>query len=90
MGPRGPVNYPRVTCKDGFSVSIQVGEYLYSTPRNNRGPYTKVELGFPSEPLGERFAEYKVGEGVRDTETVFGYVPVTLVRQLLDEHGGEV
>jgi hypothetical protein len=40
---------PRVVCQDGFSISIQANEYLYCRPRYNVGPYSKVELGYPSK-----------------------------------------
>ena len=31
------------------AVSIQASEYHYCTPRNNEGPYSEWEVGFPSE-----------------------------------------
>lgn len=41
-GCRYPVE--AVTCRDGAKFSIQAGEYLYCTPRNNTGPWTHVEV----------------------------------------------
>lgn len=43
---------PRIVCKDGFSMSVQAGLYLYCTPRTDlsSGNYSAVEIGFPSEP----------------------------------------
>lgn len=78
----------RVECSDGFSISVQANEYTYCEPRINKGwPYTKVELGFPSEldPLIEDFSECP-GE----LETVYGYVPIEIVNELIDKHGGIV
>jgi hypothetical protein len=37
--PLSPVN-----CNDGTVLSIQAGASLYSTPRNNAGPWTHVEV----------------------------------------------
>lgn len=53
-------------------------------------PYTSVEVGFPSarpEPWGEweRYAE----DSTDPTGTVYGFVPVALVRDLIASHGGE-
>ena len=49
----------RVVCADGFNMSIQADEFVYCSPRNNDGPYTAVEIGFPShhEDLILEFAE---------------------------------
>ena len=81
---------PRITCEDGFSLSVHAGAFLYSTPRSNHGPWTHVEVGFPSarpEPW-DAWAEY-VEEADKPTETVYSYVPVDLVADLITAHGGE-
>jgi hypothetical protein len=54
------------------------------------GPYISVELGFPSQPdvLINSFAEDKDNGAL--TSTVYGWVPVSLVRDLLVKHGGVV
>ena len=39
---------PRIYCKDGESVSIQAGEYLYCSPRSNFMGWFEIEAGFPS------------------------------------------
>ena len=77
---------PHIYCNDGFKVSVQVGEFAYCTPRNNYGPWYKVELGFPSEeePLIMDYVE----DPSRPTETVYGYVPLDLVMEVFDKHGG--
>ena len=80
--------YKEVLCKDGFTVSIQAHSRNYCTPRDDIGPYTEVELGFPSssEHLIIRYAEEKS----HPTDTVYGWVPVGLVKALLIKHGGVV
>ncbi len=80
---------PRVRCADGFNISIQANEYTYCNPRiTYPGEYTKVELGYPSEP-DELIEEY--AEDWDDlTDTVYGYVPIEVVDKLLEKHGGIV
>ena len=87
MGLRGhlmPAN--RITCADGFSVSVQAGYANYCSPRDNVGDWNKFELGFPSEAddLIQEYAE----EPNNPTETVYGYVPMSVVVALLEKHGG--
>lgn len=78
---------PKVICADGFRISIQASEYHYSTPRVNAAIYTHVELGFPSGPPTAEIMEY--AEDPEDpTGTVYGYVPIELVYELLKLHGG--
>ncbi len=78
-------HYERVYCNDGFSISIQAGDGLYCSPRNNKGPYSELELGNPSHPdeLIIGYAE----DPDRPTHTVYAYVPSTVVWDLLAKHG---
>ncbi len=80
--------YKAVKCKDEFNVSIQASTRNYCDPRDNFGPYTTVELGFPSaaDSLIMKYAE----DSSNPTETVYGYVPVGIVKALLIKHGGVV
>jgi len=55
------------------------------------GPYTEVEVGFPSgrpEPWAEwqEYADEPYDDG---TEGVYSFVPVRVVRRLIEAHGGE-
>ena len=78
----------RITCKDGFSISVQATHGAYCSPRENIGPWYEVECGFPSDvPHGiMSYAE----DAERPTETVYGYVPIELVEKLIADHGGMV
>ena len=78
--------YKQVTCQDGFSISIQAGSGKYCSPRNDEGPYIEVELGFPNrkELLIHSYAEDRDDP----TGTVYGYVPSTIVLEMLLKHGG--
>lgn len=55
------------------------------------GPFTALEVGFPSErpEPWNAWSEY-VEDPDQPTETVYGYVPVEIIRALIDSHGGEV
>ena len=40
----------KVTCKDGFTMSVQANEGAYCSPRIDKAlKYTAVEVGFPSD-----------------------------------------
>jgi len=74
---------PRVTCNDGYEVSIQCSEYTYCEPRENIldvSRYTKFELGFPNE-------HDVLLNGYQDTD-IFSYTPRDVVVKLIIKHGG--
>lgn len=81
-----PENTKRIKCTDGFSISVQASEYHYCEPRENKAwPYSEVELGFPNQ-LDSLIANY--AEDPDTTETVYGYVPIDIVNELIAKHGG--
>ena len=80
---------PPVKCKDGFSISVQASSGHYCSPRVNGDViYDDVELGFPNmeDELIAKYAE----DPDEPTNTVYGYVPVDIVNQLIEKHGGIV
>lgn len=81
----------RIECHDGFHISVQAHYGAYCSPRVNDAPfYSHVECGFPSAQVPE-LAQWKDGDKVSDatdTESVYGYVPVGVVADLLNKHGG--
>ena len=83
---------PHIICEDGFSMSVQVGYSLYSTPKKIAKRYSAVEIGYPSEPeeLIKEYAELApFDEDTTDyTDTVYPYVPVAVVDKVLKKHGG--
>lgn len=79
---------PRVRCADGYTVSVQAGEYHYCSPRADADHFDKVELGYPSDEDFELMG-YAEDED-RPCDTVYGYVPVELVDGVLAKHGGIV
>ena len=83
---------PHIVCEDGFTMSVQVGYYLYFTPKKVAKRYSAVEIGYPSEPeeLIKEYAEFApFDEDTTDyTDTVYPYVPVSVVDKVLKKHGG--
>jgi hypothetical protein len=78
---------PHVECVDGFMMSVQASEIHYCTPRvNDADEYIEVEVGFPSarEELLMPFVE----DEKKPTNTVYGYVPVSIVDKVIAKHGG--
>jgi len=78
-----------VVCADGFRMSVQGNEGAYCEPRlNNQKKYNLVEIGFPSEeePLIMPWVE----DESKPTDTVYGYVPVNIVGDVIVKHGGMV
>ncbi len=80
---------PRIVCTDGFDLSVQAGEYLYAMPRDDHGPWSHVEVGFPSE-RPEPWDDWRryVEDADFPTRTVYGHVPLELVEALIESHGG--
>ena len=84
---------PLVVCKDGFVMSVQCGQSLYSSPRDVAKRYSEVEIGFPSAPeslIAEYADDWEIerDDDPKLCETVYGYVPVKLVNKVLKKHGG--
>lgn len=74
-----------VVCADGTSLSVQASEMHYSTPRNNQGPYSEVEVwcirNMPA-PIKE------IEEFPYSDDEPSAYVPIEAVAQFIDAHGG--
>jgi hypothetical protein len=77
---------PRIICKDGFTLSVQAGKLLYSNPRQDRGPYSHVEVGYPSG-VEETLIPYAEDKD-KPQGTVYPYTPIELVQAVIDSHGG--
>ena len=78
-----------VVCADGFTMSVQAHAGAYCLPKMTGAPvYREVEVGFPSieEPMLMEWVE----EAHRPTDTVYGYVPVQVVTNVIAKHGGIV
>ena len=77
-----------VVCADGFSMSVQASGRHYCHPKNDKGPYTEVEVGVPSDWdfYLSRYAE----NPDKPTGTVYGYVPADTITMCIDSHGGMI
>lgn len=78
----------RIKCNDGESLSIQASRTAYCTPREDAGPYLDLEVGFPSVKPPDSMMEY-CEDPDKPTDTVYGYVPVAVIQEFIDLHGGE-
>jgi len=76
----------RIACKDGFSLSVQATHGAYCSPRRNVAQWYEVEVGYPSDKP-ELIMDY-AEQPENPTETVYGYVPIELVEELIELHGG--
>ena len=80
-------NAPRVVCADGFNMSVQVSRNHYCSPRiDDAAAYSEAEVGYPSEC--EELLMPFVEDSENPTETVYGYVPVEIIDQVIIKHGG--
>ena len=69
---------------------------MYCEPRDDKGPYTKVEVGFiekdgvrfPAPTSWEPYADSWGDDVLKPLVDVFGYIPVDLVEAFIAEHGG--
>lgn len=80
---------PRIYCKDGFNISIQVNQGNYCASENGTRTFgldwKLVEWGFPSSHIdGKKYN----AESSPTTESVGGYVEIGLIDELCEEHGG--
>ena len=82
-------HYDTVVCADGFRMSVQAGVYNYCDPQVPDAPkYDLVEVGFPT---AEESILMPYAETPEDpTGTVYAYVPVELVTNVIVKHGGMV
>lgn len=78
----------RIQCNDGFSISIQASSFHYCNPRRTfEGPYTELELGYPS-CSEELLMPYIENDSREPEDTVYPYVPVEVVDEMIQKHGG--
>lgn len=80
---------PQIVCQDGFAMSVQASECHYTSPRRDFDDfkmYDKMEIGFPTmkESLILDYAQ----DPENPTETVYGFVPVEIINEVIAKHGG--
>lgn len=85
---------PRIYCKDGFNISIQVNEGSYCGSENGYRVFgtqwKTVEWGFPSENIDSKLYHAEGGwdDEVVDTTNSVGSVEIEKIDSLLEEHEG--
>jgi hypothetical protein len=78
-----------VICADGFRMSVQAHDGAYCEPREDaQRKYTLVEVGFPSEK--EELIMPWAEDDSKPADTVYPYVPVDIVTNVIVKHGGMV
>jgi len=86
---------PRIVCNDGTTLSVQGSKTHYCSPRVDQIiNYYEVEVGYPAVAPPESWHEYADGYAFHDgddfdfTGCVYGWVPVPLVEEYIELHGG--
>lgn len=76
-------------------MSVIARSGAYCSPRDNTGPYTAVEVGFPSDKdvLLSEYAEdrdepFKTEFGRTCVDTVYPWVPTRTLLVVIENHGG--
>ena len=87
--PHKPIR-PQIRCYDNFRMSVQASRAHGCTPRDDRGPYSAVEVGYPSE-LEELLMPYAEADGIQVVgmrPTLYVNVPAAVVQAVVEAHGG--
>ncbi len=90
------VTYQRckgIKLADGTILSVQASEYHYCNPRKNSKnktymDYDEFEIGFPSKEIEEITSFAEDYENL--TDTVYAYVPYSIIQSVIDKRGGIV
>jgi hypothetical protein len=87
-------NNPRIYFNNGGSVSVQASHTHYCEPRNDQGPYSEMEVGFPSEGtiVPDEIMQHLDGnmdaEDFDKHKSVYGYVPISIIKMMVDANDG--
>ena len=73
-----------LACGDGTVLSVVAGPTEHCLPERAPGPYTHVEVGYPTVRPPEWKEEYE------DLPGLYRRVPVEVVRGYIETHGGQV
>ena len=71
-------------------MSVQASRGHYYLPRQDDGPWTHVEIGFPTRVIPEflPYSDGPINRRNRPTKAVYGYVPIETVAAVIDRFGG--
>lgn len=76
----------RIKCTDGFNMSVQANFGAYCEPRNDAGPWTHVEVGYPSAPEKLLLPWIESAADESPTATVYPYVPIEVIDTVVAMH----
>lgn len=78
---------PMITCHDGFQMSVQASKMHHCSPADllENGEYQSVEVGRISK---QENLLLSYAEDSNYLKTVYDYVPVETVDQIIQKHGG--
>jgi len=79
-----------IECKDGAILSVQASSVHHCTPESESGPYSHVQVSYMTKAPPGFWYDYIDGDfpfKVRDR--VYGYIPVEVVAEYIESHGGE-
>jgi hypothetical protein len=74
-----------ITCADGLQVSVQASRDHYCSPRNDTGPWTHVEVGFPTRRVHMLKPYAEDASGV-----VYPWTPIAIIAEVIARAGGIV
>ena len=85
--PHKPIR-PPIRCYDNFRMSVQASRSHCCIPRDDHGPYSAVEVGYPSQ-LEELLMPYADGAGAAGMRpTLYVRVPAAVIQAVVEVHGG--
>ena len=78
-----------ITCLDGFTMSVQASSAHVCIPRNDHGPHSAVEVGYPSEtePLLMPYSD-GMSEICGSAPTMYANVPAEVIMNVVCKHCG--
>lgn len=72
----------RIVCENGFSMSVQAGEYNYCYPKEDKADWTHVEVGYPSERVPE------LDKFTNEDFEIYYRIPIELILEIIANNGG--
>jgi len=79
-----------IICNDGATISVQASYGHHCIPKNNIGPYTHYEVGFPQDAKGACLHEERLQPYKDNTGDVYLYVPLQVITDIIHKHKGAV
>ena len=79
-----------IACKSGLTMSVQASSMHYCSPKSNEGPWTSVEVGYPSKRVAELRPYRETSSPRQRVSPIHTFVPMKVVATIVDKHGGLV